>query len=161
VCPYCESRTKFCSCRSVATNVYLAAEWHEDNPSPSQIALATGVKHKWRCSVTDCGHVWEASPAKRSTSGSNCPVCSQQGNRRGKHLSLAQARPDLVPEWDEDRNTCPATGVTCGSEYNAWWVCKVCGGPWQARLYDRATSGCGCPRCRELYRGQPRKLLGR
>jgi len=163
VCPYCESRGtgKFCSCRSIATSKRLAAEWHDANSPPIQVALGTEIKHKWRCSEAHCGHVWEASPRHRSSHGSNCPECSQKGNRRGKHLNLAEARPDLVPEWDEERNACPATGVTCGSNYVAWWVCKDCGGSWQARVANRATSGYGCSKCQEMYRGQPRNLLRR
>jgi hypothetical protein len=163
VCPYCESRGsgKFCSYRSVATNDSLAAEWHEDNPSPSQNALGNDDKHKWRRSISDCGHVWEARPSDRSISGNNCPECNgkSKGKGKGKHISLAEGRPDLLAEWYVDRNACPATGITCGSGRLAWWVCKKCGGAWQSKVYSRATRGCGCPRCRELDRLQPRNVL--
>jgi hypothetical protein len=160
VCPYCESRGggRFCSCRSVAANARLAAEWHEDNPALSQIAMGRYKKHKWRCSNADCGHIWEASPASRSSLGRSCPEC-RKGNWKGMHISLAEGRPDLLPEWDEWRNGRPATGVTCGSGLKAWWVCEKCGGSWQATVANRATSGKGFHNCKELNRLQPRKFL--
>jgi len=162
VCPYCESRGdgSFCSCRSIAANERLTAEWHEDNPCPSQVALGSHKKHKWKCSNADCQHVWEATPNKRSNDGTACPECSQKRKRGPKpHVNMAEARPDLVAEWDAERNACPAIGVTCGSQFLAWWVCKKCGGSWQARVVNRASMGNQCPRCRESNRLQPRNLL--
>jgi hypothetical protein len=163
VCPRCDSRGgKFCSCRSVASNKQLAAEWHEDNPSPSQVALGSNLKHKWRCSNADCGNIWEARPNCRSNAGRGCPECSQMKSVRGfKKVNLAEARPDLVPEWDEERNACPATSVTRGSSRVVWWVCQECQGSWQTRVYKRASNGSGCPLCRELNRRKPRKFLQR
>jgi len=158
VCPACESRSSFCSCRSVAANKRLAAEWHEDNPSPAMVALGSNKKHSWRCMNAACGHVWKVAPDIRSTMDSNCPECARKSNGKIKHDSLADDRPDLVPEWDEGRNGRPATDVTCGSGKKAWWVCGECGGSWQARINDRATRGYGCFSCRELFRGKPRKF---
>jgi len=161
--PYCESRgnSSFCSCRSVAANERLTAEWHEDNPCPSQVAFCSSMKQKWRCSNAECQHVWEATPNERKCT--DCPKCSQKRKRGPKpYVNLAEARPDLVPEWDVVRNACPATGVTYGSNFIAWWVCKKCGGSWQSKVRLRATrGGWGCPRCRELNRLQPKNLLER
>jgi hypothetical protein len=156
VCPACDSRVSFCSCRSVATDERLVAEWHEDNPPPAEVALGSNVKQKWRCSKASCQHVWISIPNSRSSVGTNCPECSRMDNKRGKHKSLDLGRPDLSSEWDEMRNGFPATSVTCGSGKLVWWVCKECGGSWQARVAGRAICGCGCPSCCELSRGKAR-----
>jgi len=154
VCPACESRTSFCSCRSVAANERLAADWHEENPSPTGVAVGNNNQYRWRCSDALCGHVWATSQNLRSTNGSNCPECARKGNGKIKHASLADGRPDLVFEWDEDRNGCKATGVTCGSDKKAWWVCGRYGGSWQAKVINRANRGYGCPSCREAFSGK-------
>ncbi len=60
LCPFCTSKgPSFCSCRSVAKNERLVAEWHEDNPSPTTVALGNDKKHRWRCSDPTCLHVWD------------------------------------------------------------------------------------------------------
>jgi len=156
VCPACESRASFCSCRSVAADKRLAAEWHEDNPSPAGVALGSGKKHRWRCLHAGCGHVWEASPKSRSTHGTDCPECARKSHRKVQNASLADSRPDLLPEWDEGRNGYAASSVTSGSGKRAWWTCGRCGGSWKARIKDRASRGSGCPRCQEHFRKQPR-----
>jgi len=158
ICPACESRASFCSCRSVAANERLAAEWHEGNPSPAEVALGNHGNFRWRCSDALCGHIWEVSPNSRSTQGTDCPECARKGIGRIKHASLADGRPDLALEWDEGRNGCPPTLVTCGSGKKAWWICGRCGAPWQAKVEKRANKGQGCPNCRELSRGMPRSF---
>jgi hypothetical protein len=159
VCPACESRTSFCRCRSVAANKRLAAEWHEDNPSPAMVALGCDKKHRWRCSESLCRHIWEASPGSRNSYRTDCPDCARKRSGKVHYASLADGRPDLVAEWDEGRNdwaNWAATGVTCGSDKKAWWVCGKCGGSWQAKIKDRANRGQGCPMYSEVLRGDAR-----
>jgi len=144
---------------AVAINGRLAAEWHEDNPPPDTIALGNGGRHKWRCVDADCGHVWEARPSHRSSYGNNCPECAQKRNGKVKCGSLAEVRPDLAAEWDEKRNGSQATSLTCGSNKSVHWVCVGCGDSWKTTISSRARLGSGCPKCREVYRRQPRQLI--
>jgi hypothetical protein len=37
--------------------------------------------------------------------------------------SLADGRPDLLTEWDEERKDFLAGKVSCGSNKKVWWVC--------------------------------------
>jgi len=76
VCPRCQSRgAKFCSCRAVAKDAALVAEWHEDNPSPDTVPLGSNKKYKWRCPE---GHVYEARADTRSgPMNSKCPRCKR------------------------------------------------------------------------------------
>jgi hypothetical protein len=160
VCPACESRRSFCSCRSVATDKRLAAEWHEDNPSPSDVALGSSKKkHKWRCSRPGCGCVWSATPNNRSSVGSNCPECARKWSGKLKRGSVMVQRPDLVSEWDEKRNERSIADVSCGSDKQAWWVCKLCGQSWQTAIVNRTLKGSRCPNCREVHRKQPKIFI--
>jgi hypothetical protein len=157
-CPFCKSKgPSFCSCRSVSKNLRLAAEWHEDNPSPTKVALGNDKRHKWRCSDAACRHVWEASPTSRSRCGANCPECARKRKGKVKHASLAANCPNLATEWNEEKNGRPATDITCGSKKKCWWVCKECRGAFEARVQARALLGSGCPRCWEDTRGQARE----
>lgn len=150
MCPFCTSKgPSFCSCRSVAKNAHLATEWHEDNPAPSTIALGNDKKHKWRCSEPTCLHIWDASPASRSTSGANCPECARKRKGKVRHASLAVSCPELALEWDEAKNGRPANAVSAGSKKKGWWVCGRCEESFETRVQNRALLGTGCPRCRK------------
>ena len=61
--------------------------------------------------------------------------------------SIAEERPDLLCEWDYEKNgLLQPTDVTCGSHRYIWWKCKNCGYSWQAVAKNRVY-GNGCPAC--------------
>lgn len=74
------------------------------------------------------------------------------GRRPGRPPStppIADVRPDLVLEWDRDRNgdLTPST-VSSGSQKKIWWKCAE--GPdhrWQATPANRIGVHTGCPYC--------------
>lgn len=115
--------------------------------------ITTGSSKKiwWKCS--ECGNEWQASPKNRTRGGTGCPKCGLKNiginhnksilNKRG---SLYDNRPDLVEEWDYDKNS-PLTpkDVTVGSGKIVWWKCKN-GHEWEARVCNR-TGGSGCIYC--------------
>ena len=35
----------------------------------------------------------------------------------------------------------------CGSGYNAWWLCPVCGNEWQSQINTRVGQKTGCKKC--------------
>jgi len=168
VCPRCQSRgAKFCSCRAVAKDAALVAEWHEDNPPPATVALGSNTKQLWRCSKpvqgTDapCAHVWATMPKSRSKYRQGCPKCAAGVLGTTRQPPLADGRPDLLMEWDKDKNgtLSPTDKVTCGSIKLVWWTRKQCGGSWQATVINRAIRGGGCPKCLEKSRGRPSKSV--
>ncbi|PLS19264.1 hypothetical protein CVD28_02300 [Bacillus sp. M6-12] len=60
--------------------------------------------------------------------------------------SLAYKRPDLVKEWDFDKNgDLTPLNVTYGSGKKAWWVCEK-GHEWKAQINSRFQKS-GCPHC--------------
>ena len=54
--------------------------------------------------------------------------------------------PELLDEWDFDKNTIDPTNITVGSSKKAWWICKKQHHSWQATINNRA-KGVGCPYC--------------
>ena len=106
----------------------------------------------WKCDV--CGHSWHSKVATVVNSKGNCPQCyrSNMTNnvisyRLNKNGSLADNYPDLLEEWDYDKNIdITPEIITVKSNKKVWWKCKKCGHEWQAKIAKR-TSGEGCPYC--------------
>lgn len=67
--------------------------------------------------------------------------------------SIAFVLPELLAEWDYDKNIISPECVTFRSHKLIWWKCKE-GHSWQARPLNRANNN-GCPYCanRKLLKG--------
>ena len=63
-----------------------------------------------------------------------------------QEFCTAQKRPELLVEWDLERNA-PLTpdDVTFASHKKVWWCCRN-GHSWQTAVYTRS-GGAGCPYC--------------
>ena len=147
VCPFCESKRRFCECQSVAANERLLAEWHPDNPPATQVAKASRRKYLWKCPN---GHApYMASCSNRYTQNTGCPVCADARLADTKHPLLSVGRPDLAKEWDVKNKDRSPNEFTLGSHYKAWWRCRDNPQhlPWHAVVKDRALKGSGCPSC--------------
>ena len=61
--------------------------------------------------------------------------------------SFAQMCPDLLDEWDYEKNgTMQPEDVTPFSDKKVWWRCRTHGHEWEAVVKSR-TKGTGCPVC--------------
>jgi hypothetical protein len=65
-----------------------------------------------------------------------------------KKDSLADLHPELLREWDYEKNN----GLTprmfkSGSTQKVWWKCSVCKHSWETDIYHRAKGHTGCPLC--------------
>ncbi|MBR4461579.1 MAG: hypothetical protein IKS51_03250 [Erysipelotrichaceae bacterium] len=122
----------------------LIKEWnYEKNIGivPTDFSLGSHRKVWWKCSK--CGYEWEAVIKDRKTR--NCPVCAGKAVWPG-HNDLASTNPDLLKEWDYEKNTTQPTEVSKGSGKKIWWKCSICGGSWEETINNR-TNGYGCPYC--------------
>ena len=64
-----------------------------------------------------------------------------------KQRSLAALHPNLIAEWDEEKNGgLLPDQVLANSNVSVWWKCPVCNHSWRANV-DRRSRGAGCPRC--------------
>ena len=77
----------------------------------------------------------------------------------GKELS--QHNPELVDEWDYDKNY-PVTpdDVSYGSAEKYWWKCKKCGKSYEASPSNRTYRKTACPYCAANDRGISQKHIG-
>lgn len=78
--------------------------------------------------------------------GTGCPVCAGR-TVLPEENSLAAKFPDLLSEWDTEKNSpLLPTQVMPGAHRKVWWRCPK-GHSWQASVASRVTSNAGCPFC--------------
>ena len=144
-CPYCVNQKVLAGYNDLATTgPQIAMEWDYEKNSPltpNDITSKSGKKVWWKCKN---GHSWDAI-IKSRTSGTGCPICSNKRIEPGIN-DLATLYPDVVKEWDFDKNEISPNTVSVGSDKKVWWKCHVCGFGWQARIINRV-KGHGCPVC--------------
>lgn len=136
-CPYCSNRRIIPGENDLATtHPIIASEavgW-----DPSSVSSGVGKrKYLWKCNK---GHNYLAFVYNR-TSGSGCPVCSNQLLLKGVN-DLGTTHPTLSKEadgWD------PSDFVS-GSKLKKPWICPV-GHEFIAVIADRAQSNTGCSIC--------------
>ena len=129
--------------RSVASSCLLD-EWNFEkngNLRPEFISLGSMKKVWWRCAR---GHEWQARVGSRN-SGNGCPICSCKQVLKGCN-DLASTNPELLLEWDYEKNTMLPTEIVAGAGKYVWWKCATCGNEWKAKVVDRK-NGKGCRKC--------------
>lgn len=62
-----------------------------------------------------------------------------------KRKSLAEERPDLLPQWSPENEINPSE-VSCGSHKKVLWICEK-GHTWAATVKNRVLVGSKCPYC--------------
>lgn len=145
-CPYCSNQRVLKGYNDFAT-VYpnLLSEWdYEKNTdvSPEKITARTDKKVWWICSQK---HSYQQAVLNK-VNGCGCPYCSNKKVHK-KINSLNITDPEIIDEWDYDRNN-PLTPeyFTRGSGKKVWWKCRNCGYEWQASVNSHV-KGHGCPKC--------------
>jgi len=79
-------------------------------------------------------------------------IRSFRKNLLGSKDSMAVTNPELLDQWDYDKNLLTPSDYTAGSNESVWWKCNnlfECGclHEWNAEIYSRTTIGAGCPYC--------------
>ena len=122
---------------------------------PQKLVLGSNKYAFWKCRL--CGNEWRAQIQKRGVRGQGCPQC---GKKKANSInssaykkkieqqgSLADNYPQLVNEWDFEKNNITPTDVLSGSNLKVWWKCDVCKHNWETMIAKRTTRGQGCPKC--------------
>jgi len=127
----------------VCTHPDLVKEWDlkRNERGPSTVSGGSDYKAHWVCAK---GHRWQVRVANRALRGDQCNACL--GRRSTVENNLTTTNPELVKEWDHERNDKDPTELVAGSLYKAHWVCEN-GHQWQSLVHLRALHGFGCKRC--------------
>ena len=142
-CPFCAGKKVSPGDNDLATtHPELAQNWSTRNIiKPSEITAGSNRKVWWCC---EKGHEFEASPS-HIVRGRSCPYCSGKRVLIGFN-DLASLFPNLLDEWDFQKNAIKPTEVTTGTTKKIFWKCSRCGFEWSASALSR-TRGSGCPKC--------------
>ncbi len=157
-CPYCSGKiiNETNNLKSKFPKIAKTWDYEKNNGlSPEKIYFRSRKKVWWKCS--NCQKSFIAPICSRIRSKTlYCQECMHKhigemnrNNALHKGASLNETRPDLVKEWNKEKNA-PLTpkDFTCGSGKKVWWKCSKCGYEWQATIYNR-NYGTGCPKCRK------------
>lgn len=129
------------------TNPELKDRWdfNKNVIKPNEVSAGSNRKVFWIC---EHGHSFDTEVYRvaKSTIGFSCPVCKNHRIIIGVN-DLATTNPELLAEWDFEKNTIKPREVHAGSHIKAWWKCKAHGHSWVAEIYTRAKVGLGCPIC--------------
>ncbi len=118
------------------THPTLAAELRDIDPTT--ITPGSNKKVWWVCPE---GHEWPVIVAKRTKRGYGCPTCSNRQILIG-YNDLATTHPEIAKELV---NVDPTT-IHKGTRDKVTWVCPE-GHQYPSRVYSRAVTGNGCPKC--------------
>jgi hypothetical protein len=145
-CPVCAGQKIVSGINDLETCFpQLAAEWHPQlNFGVEPIIVSPGSNlHFWWICPKNPHHEWSAMPIKR-TRGTGCPFCARDKFKKGVN-DLSSARPDLLDDWDYERNEKKPDEFPVYSKDDAWWS-GDCGHEWQQSIANRVR-GFGCTVC--------------
>jgi DNA-directed RNA polymerase subunit RPC12/RpoP len=149
-CPVCAGKVVIAGVNdlaSVASKEVLSLwDYSENIQPPTDFTAVSPRKVWWKCLL---GHKWRATIASVAKDGTRCPACA------GKVIipsdtDFGSVFPELLLQWDYEKNTVDPTTLGAGSHQNAWWLCEV-GHSWNTSV--RARVGCSgrvgtrCPTC--------------
>ena len=145
-CPYC-SGLKVIQGENDLETLFpnLAREWNykKNKIKPSEIKYGSSKKVWWLCPE---GHSYEAAVSHRTgNKKEKCPICANKKVLIG-YNDLKSLKPDLVKEWDYNKNNLGPDKYTCGSQQKVWWICPQ-GHSYETLVRSRAILNTGCPIC--------------
>ncbi|MBE6527899.1 MAG: hypothetical protein E7Z64_01835 [Thermoplasmata archaeon] len=145
-CPVCSGNRLEIGYNDLETRYpSIAKEWDtkRNSISAKEIFPGTVKKYWWICPK---GHSYQASPNKRTSDNTACPYCSNHKLMKGFN-DLATTNPELLKEWDYEKNEGLDPGDTSkGSSKKVWWICPK-GHSYYSRISNRAILHRGCPIC--------------
>ncbi len=153
-CPHCYelrrgrkadgSRASHPTLRGASGDHPLMAEWdREANEKaglhPENIKLRSNIRVNWICCKCPLGllHLYKATPRDRTQKCSGCPYCN--ANKACKCNSLQTHFPEMVEEWDFDKNKDTPMDYTAGSDKSVWWKTAK-RDSWQQTIHSRTDS---------------------
>uniref|UniRef100_A0A6M3IMH9 Treble clef zinc finger domain-containing protein n=1 Tax=viral metagenome TaxID=1070528 RepID=A0A6M3IMH9_9ZZZZ len=112
--------------------------------SAFKIYPQSNKKYLWICETYGYKHEYYAS-ANNIKNGTRCPYCTGKKILIGFN-DLSTTHPELIEEWNYNKNKIKPTEISYGSGKKCWWKCSKCKHEWQASLLHRS-HGRGCPEC--------------
>ena len=145
-CCYCINQKLWIGWNDLATtNPEFLDMWdYEANKgiTPKDVMKSNKNKLWWKCGE---GHRFLRSPLDMVRRKGSCPYCTRK--RPTEDYCLESAFPNLIKEWDTERNgELTPKDVLPYSSKKVWWKAG-CGHHWEAEVSTRTSGGNNCPYC--------------
>ena len=115
---------------------------YKNNPSPNTLSPGSKRNVHWICHV--CGEHWDAPVYSRGGGRQGCPKCAKEQMKISINKanvarigSLAKKYPELLKEWDYNKNFCEPDKIPYTSHKIVWWKCSKCGREWENSVRNR------------------------
>lgn len=130
----------------LAEDTTLMKEWDYEKNSklslfPNHLGTHSNEIAWWTCPQ---GHSYSMRITQK-TRGQGCPYCSRRRILAG-YNDLATTKPELLEQWDYQRNKIQPQEVMHGSSRTVWWKCPN-GHSYQQKICKKALRSSGCPIC--------------
>ncbi len=160
-CPICSNRKIVKGINDLATKFpEIAAQWdYEKNGSLTPDSVTSGSNRKvwWQCNI--CNQSWEAKITHRTFEKTDCPICAGRKIASG-YNDLATVFPNLLNEWDFDKNDISPESLSPNSKIKVWWICPR-GHSYLTSIVSRTRMKTGCPECAKPYQSSiSEKIVG-
>lgn len=145
-CPYCSKKRLVPGENDLETLLPdIAKTWDYENnngKTPRDVTANSKYYAAWVC---EKGHRWKSRVVARTNcTRSGCPYCEHKRPILGE-TDLRSHNPELLEEWNYERNQYPPEHYSYGSIAKVWWRCKY-GHEWRTVIQHR-TRGTNCPIC--------------
>ena len=145
-CPYCKNKKiKVGYNDLLSTHPDIAKKWnYEKNGDllPQDVTYGSTKKVWWKCKEN---HIWYASVYSLTKQKCDCPVCSNKKIVEN-YNSIIVTNPELLSEWDYDKNQLSPSQVSYGSTKKIWWKCSR-GHSYSTTVNAKTSKDAGCPFC--------------
>ena len=145
-CLKCRHSKRLNYCKNdnlLITHPEIAKDWHPTKNGklkPEMFTKDSCYKIWWKCQI--CGK--EIQKEIKNYSGHK--ICKEI--EKLKDNNLATNNPDLVKEWNYNKNgNLLPKHFAIASNKKVWWKCQKCGYEWESRINNRTVKKCGCPCC--------------
>lgn len=130
----------------VSENESLMREWdYKSNSalgfSPDALGINSSKIVWWICPQ---GHKYDMRISDKAQSH-GCPICLNRRILSG-YNDLATTNPELLDQWDYQKNDISPQQVSHGSGKKVWWKCSN-GHSYQQAISKKTSRNFGCPVC--------------
>ncbi len=142
-----------------STHPLIAADFHPTRNSDiviDDLSKGSRIAIWWKCKNQ---HEYKVSIVSRIRSN-GCKICNAPKITEKNRLrafkperSLAALRPDLLLQWDNNKNSSDPKQIMAGSHAKAFWICDK-GHQWSAAIKSRALQNVGCQICSKAEQGE-------
>lgn len=122
-CPYCTGKRVNNTNSLLSKFPIISKEWHpkkNGSLTPNDITYGSNKVVWWLCKK---GHEWQMAVCDRTlTIKQKCPYCS--GKRVSEENSLASIHPNIMIDWDYDKNKINPHEISFSSREEVYWICE-------------------------------------